>query len=95
MASMTCRECHVKEQVVQPLVSCATCHAGLAGLHRKAAHKDAGCASCHAPHTWSPEPRETCLACHGDKKEHNPGPACAECHDFKAAAGAAPPQRRA
>jgi c(7)-type cytochrome triheme protein len=88
MASMTCRECHLKEQVVQPIVGCAKCHPGMGGLHKKAAHKDAGCASCHLPHRWSPEPRETCLTCHGDKKEHNPGPACAECHDFKAAAGA-------
>jgi c(7)-type cytochrome triheme protein len=37
------------------------------------------------------------LSCHGDKAQHNPGPACVECHDFriagagKAGAASGPP----
>ena len=98
MAAMQCKECHLKEQQVKPLANCATCHPAVAGLHKKAAHKDAGCVACHAPHGWKIEGRERCLTCHGDKAQHNPGPACAECHDFKpaavagkAAAAAGPP----
>jgi c(7)-type cytochrome triheme protein len=33
-----------------------------------------------------PEPRTQCLSCHADKDQHNPGPACADCHAFKASA---------
>jgi c(7)-type cytochrome triheme protein len=88
MASMQCKDCHLKEQQREPLAKCTTCHGVPGGLHRVATHRDAGCTACHAPHAWTPQPRETCLACHSDKTEHNPGPACAECHEFRAAAGA-------
>jgi c(7)-type cytochrome triheme protein len=85
MSGMACKECHRQEQQVKPLVGCGSCHADLAGLHRKKEHRESGCAACHAPHTWSAEPRKSCLACHADKAQHNPGPPCAECHDFRAA----------
>jgi hypothetical protein len=85
MASMQCKECHLKEQQLKPLASCTTCHPGMSGLHKNQPHRDAGCVACHAPHVWSIEGRDRCLTCHGDKAEHNPGPACAECHDFKPA----------
>lgn len=88
MAEMQCRQCHLKEQRREPLAKCTTCHAGLGGLHTASTHSGAGCTACHAPHAWSPEPRKACLACHTDKADHNPGPACAECHEFRAAAGA-------
>jgi c(7)-type cytochrome triheme protein len=88
MASMPCKECHLKEQRREPLVKCTMCHADLGGLHKASTHRDAGCTACHAPHAWSPEPRKACLACHADKAQHNPGPACFECHEFCAAAGA-------
>jgi len=98
MAGMQCKECHRKEQEVQPVVSCASCHPAVGGLHKAAAHKDSGCVACHAPHGWKVEGRDRCLTCHGDKAQHNPGPACAECHEFKpatptgkAAAAAGPP----
>ncbi len=91
MATMQCKECHLKEQEVKPLASCATCHPAVAGLHKAQPHKDAGCVACHAPHAWKVEGRDRCLTCHGDKAQHNPGPACAECHDFKAAAAAGKP----
>jgi c(7)-type cytochrome triheme protein len=83
MASFTCGQCHQKNQELKPLTSCTTCHAGLGGLHKAATHAGAGCTTCHSPHTWAPAPRETCLACHADKAQHNPGPACAQCHAFR------------
>ena len=88
MAGMQCKECHLKDQQLKPLASCATCHPAVAGLHRKPAHKDAGCVACHAPHAWSIEGRDRCLTCHGDRAQHNPGPPCAQCHDFRPAATA-------
>ena len=88
MAGMQCKECHRKEQVIKPLASCSTCHPALAGLHKKQPHKDAGCVACHAPHAWSIEGRDRCLTCHGDRAQHNPGPPCAQCHDFRPAATA-------
>jgi len=92
MSGMQCKECHRKDQQVKPVVNCRTCHAGVVGLHAKKDHRDAGCAACHAPHLWSPEPRKTCLTCHADKEQHNPGPPCAECHEFRAAGAAAAPK---
>ncbi|MBI4537727.1 MAG: cytochrome c3 family protein [candidate division NC10 bacterium] len=92
MSGMQCQECHRQDQQVEPVVGCGTCHATAAGLHGKKDHGVAGCPACHAPHLWSPEPRKTCLTCHADKEQHNPGPPCAECHEFRAAAGAADPK---
>jgi len=88
MAGMQCKECHLKDQQLKPLASCATCHPAVAGLHKKQPHKDAGCVACHAPHAWSIEGRDRCLTCHGDRAQHNPGPPCAQCHDFRPAATA-------
>jgi c(7)-type cytochrome triheme protein len=88
MAEMPCKQCHLKEQRREPLAKCTTCHGDLGGLHTASTHSGAGCTACHAPHAWSPEARKACLACHADKADHNPGPACAECHEFRAAAGA-------
>ncbi len=88
MASLDCKQCHLKEQQLEPLAKCRTCHGDLGGLHKASTHSSAGCAACHAPHAWSPDPRKACLVCHADKAEHNPGPACADCHEFRAAAGA-------
>jgi c(7)-type cytochrome triheme protein len=89
MGFMQCRECHLKDQQREPLVECAKCHEGMGGLHKPAGHRDSGCVSCHVPHAWSPAPRQQCLTCHADKEQHNPGPACAACHEFRPA-GATP-----
>jgi c(7)-type cytochrome triheme protein len=83
MSGFTCSQCHLKDQVLKPLTSCTTCHADLGGLHKAATHASAGCTTCHSPHTWAPAPRETCLACHADRTQHNPGLACAGCHAFR------------
>jgi len=86
MASMQCKECHLKEQQRQPIATCVTCHADMGGLHTLASHGKADCATCHVPHRWSPELRKTCLTCHADREQHNPGPACTQCHEFRGAA---------
>jgi hypothetical protein len=38
--------------------------------------------TCHVPHTWKVTTRETCLACHDDKKEHHAPTFCGDCHQF-------------
>jgi c(7)-type cytochrome triheme protein len=92
MASLQCNQCHQKDQQVQPLANCTTCHAERAGLHKAKTHTAAGCTTCHAPHAWAPAPRDTCLTCHADRAQHSPGRACAQCHAFRASgAGAGPP----
>jgi c(7)-type cytochrome triheme protein len=92
MASLACSQCHQKEQERQPIANCATCHAQRAGLHKAATHAATPCTACHAPHGWAPAARDTCLSCHADKAQHNPGRACVQCHDFrgKAVAGGPP-----
>jgi NapC/NirT cytochrome c family, N-terminal region len=83
MASFPCGQCHLKEQSVQPTMSCATCHPARAGLHLKATHSAAPCVTCHIPHEWKVDKREPCLACHTDKAEHNAPMACRDCHIFR------------
>jgi c(7)-type cytochrome triheme protein len=87
MAAMQCKACHLKDQQLKPLAACDSCHPAVAGLHKKPAHREAGCVACHAPHAWTLDARDRCLTCHGDMAQHNPGPACAECHDFKPPVG--------
>ena len=82
MMSSGCGTCHLKEGEVKPLASCASCHGTLGGLHRTGAHVGAGCTACHTPHTWKVTTRETCLGCHGDRKNHNAPAFCGECHKF-------------
>ena len=43
------------------------------------------------PTRRAPAPRETCLTCHADRAQHNPGQACAQCHAFRAKGAAAGP----
>jgi hypothetical protein len=84
MMATGCGTCHVNEQEVKPLVSCTSCHRTLGELHKVRTHIDAGCTTCHAPHAWKVTARETCLACHEDKKDHNAPAFCGECHHFTA-----------
>jgi c(7)-type cytochrome triheme protein len=91
MASFACSQCHQKDQELKPLTECSTCHGERGGLHKVATHAGAGCTTCHTPHTWRPAPRETCLACHADRTQHNPGQPCAGCHAFRAKDGASGP----
>lgn len=84
MGDFECSECHLDLQKVQPVVECLDCHDGeLEGLHTEVEdHKDAGCLTCHTPHTWVVQGRETCYECHDDKEDHNPDDLCFDCHDF-------------
>jgi hypothetical protein len=86
MMDAGCDNCHAKEQEVQPINDCKTCHDGLPGLHTKGGHPDASCTDCHKPHLWIVTGRETCMACHDDKGNHYPGQPCAACHSFTEAA---------
>ena len=84
MGDFECSECHLDLQKVQPVMDCLDCHDGeLTELHVDIEdHVDAGCLTCHTPHTWAVQGREACYECHDDKEDHNPGDDCFDCHDF-------------
>jgi hypothetical protein len=84
MGDFECSECHLDLQKVQPVMDCLDCHDGeLTELHVDIEdHVDAGCLTCHTPHTWVVPDREACYECHDDKEDHNEGDACIDCHDF-------------
>jgi hypothetical protein len=82
MMTKSCKTCHLREQEVKPLASCASCHGDLQGLHQKKDHRTLSCTACHKPHIWRVSDREACLRCHEDKKDHNPPKICGECHSF-------------
>jgi hypothetical protein len=88
MMSQPCGVCHLKEQEVEPLVSCKSCHGKVRGLHNKGEHGVLACTNCHLPHRWKVTERVTCLTCHDDKKSHYAPTFCAECHKFTAVKGA-------
>ena len=85
MMSSGCDICHLREGDVKPLASCTSCHKSLGGLHKASSHGAAECTACHSPHAWRVTARETCLACHDDKKEHHSPIFCGECHEFSGA----------
>ncbi len=76
-----CGKCHQPHQQTQPVVDCLSCHTE-GGLHLTAAHRASSCQTCHKPHEWRVTQRETCLTCHPEKAEHNPGILCGSCHGF-------------
>jgi len=80
MMSMDCNTCHLKEQEVQPIVDCHSCHSDIGGTHSP--HSSIDCTDCHLPHTWIINKRDTCLTCHDDKKTHHAPTFCGECHQF-------------
>jgi hypothetical protein len=82
MMSMACSKCHLREGDTYPVVNCQSCHPSPKGLHKNSGHAMPSCTLCHGPHTWRVTVRETCLACHGDKKDHYPTSFCGECHPF-------------
>jgi hypothetical protein len=84
MGDFECSECHLDLQKVQPVMDCLDCHDGeLTELHVDIEdHVDAGCLTCHTPHTWVVPARDACYECHDDKEDHNTGDACIDCHDF-------------
>lgn len=77
-----CRECHKPHDQANPVVNCTGCHSGAKteGLHGMKTHSGSECKTCHQPHQWTVSSRDTCLACHQDKAQHNAGTNCADCH---------------
>ena len=82
MMSMACNTCHLKEQEIQPIVNCRSCHSKLSGEHRKGEHGRTECMTCHTPHSWKVTSRDTCLNCHSDKRDHHAPDFCGDCHRF-------------
>jgi hypothetical protein len=82
MLSADCGTCHLKQGEIYPLVNCRSCHRQLGELHKEGGHSHAPCNTCHLPHTWKITARDTCLTCHGDKKDHYAPEFCGECHQF-------------
>jgi hypothetical protein len=82
MIELGCDSCHRVPQEVTSMTPCGDCHSPK-GLHMKATHAETTCTFCHKPHQWRVTGRETCMQCHGDRKGHNPGAACATCHVFE------------
>jgi hypothetical protein len=82
MMSGDCGTCHQLSGARQLQNDCKDCHTGLGGLHAAGGHPSAACTDCHKPHNWKLSSRDTCLACHVDKKEHNAPALCNQCHAF-------------
>ncbi len=83
MGDFACLDCHSDPGVLTKTEACDDCHSSLSGEHKTGMHADADCLDCHKQHTWTVTKRETCESCHDDKKDHNPGVFCGECHEFK------------
>ncbi len=63
--------------------ACWLCHStDVQAAHTVAAHDGCQAAGCHANHVVWPvlEQNSTCLVCHADQRDHEPGGDCAECH---------------
>lgn len=77
---LDCEGCHEDRHTAAG--TCLQCHqGGVMAKHDFPKWDHAGCAECHTLpklKTWS---REVCLACHADRKNHNPPDACTDCHD--------------
>lgn len=80
MMSMKCSRCHLKEQEVEPVADCRSCHHILSNWHGKEGHSEIECTTCHVSHRWMVISRDACLTCHEDKKSHYAPTLCWECH---------------
>lgn len=80
---LPCGTCHKPHEIEQPTVACRNCHTG-EGLHQQTTHRSSVCQTCHEPHQWKVTSRQTCLACHTDRVEHQAGALCSACHNFPA-----------
>ena len=80
-----CGQCHQPHKTQEPAATCKSCHQGQEkkGAHAVRTHANANCTACHTPHEWKVTQRETCIACHQNKVNHNPGTFCANCHSFR------------
>jgi hypothetical protein len=76
-----CSSCHERHH--RRDADCAACHAQPAsGTHDLTAHLTCGGAGCHSNPTVTALPlsRGVCLVCHQDRRDHEPGRDCAQCH---------------
>jgi hypothetical protein len=94
MMSNACETCHLKEAELKPMTDCKSCHPNPTGLHTKKDHSGSPCTICHKQHLWKVTSRETCLACHDDKKTHNDPTFCGECHPFSMNGKTLPNQKK-
>ena len=89
-----CATCHDNHH--RPDADCATCHTQPATSHHDlATHRTCAGSGCHTDATVLALPlsRPLCLVCHQDRRDHEPGRECAQCHLIReGAATAAPPQ---
>lgn len=79
-----CATCH--EDHHHPEARCMTCHLQPPeGAHDLNAHLGCGGAGCHSDPRFEALvlERATCLVCHQNKEDHEPGKQCAECHQVR------------
>ena len=77
----TCESCHSNHHTAN--ATCASCHPPARDTHVRALHlTGCGTSGCHVQERGpAVNPvRATCLACHGEQREHMPGRECAACH---------------
>ena len=80
-----CGSCHAFHHRAE--ATCTSCHAAPPpGAHDLHVHDGCSGAGCHAESAVSdlPRARATCLVCHRDRVDHQPGRECAPCHRLSA-----------
>ncbi|MEZ4414134.1 MAG: hypothetical protein R3E10_00105 [Gemmatimonadota bacterium] len=86
--TQTCASCHDNHH--RPDANCSTCHQEPpADEHPLTVHQGCSGSGCHSdPVTEAVQAaRNTCLVCHADRVDHEPGNQCATCHLFSPARG--------
>lgn len=89
----TCASCHADHHTAER--DCASCHPASRETHTRAVHATGcGASGCHERERGAPVSpvRATCLACHGEQRDHKRNRECAPCHlsAWPAAAGTRP-----
>jgi hypothetical protein len=77
----TCASCHADHHTAER--DCASCHPASRDTHARAVHATGcGTSGCHdRERSAAITPvRATCLACHGEQRDHKTGRECATCH---------------
>jgi hypothetical protein len=101
-AGEACRSCHDTGTALAVTRTCASCHehhraeadcvlchgTDVRATHRAEAHLSCTSAGCHAGRSLPPldASRMLCIACHVAQTDHEPGGACASCHQVPRAA---------
>jgi nitrate/TMAO reductase-like tetraheme cytochrome c subunit len=88
-SAVDCASCHEDHHDVAN--DCASCHRQApASAHPQAeAHVTCTGSGCHTnpPFQVAPRSRTSCLVCHQDMKDHQPGRECADCHTLPSPRG--------